>query len=358
MPEPHRDLPPTFENLKSGSHPFAENPSFGSTERVQGLARGIYEDVLEKVRRYTGVEAPDLMRGQLMMLQSILQILKFEAGHESQLATVAKRIISEEFNLRGDEVILDAKIGSDFDFDGVMADDGGMVGDDEPAPLEEPDPEFTAEFHKRRAINGIIQGAARKGQYLFHMAEADLRQIHPDAPRQYGTLMALNELSYWVVPDDLVQMVGSIATATPTVDVTQLAPLFGGRLSPEAVEALSKLISQRAGVVKLDFAGDVPTIRARAVTFPMLVHELYKGMVELVCSHGLPKDVTLREQVIAAADRFAFEPWDLRLGPALWGAFLKSLSAQEVSQRFHLLEKLVNLPPAEFHPKMRALLAQ
>jgi hypothetical protein len=43
-------------------------------------------------------------------------------------------------------------------------------------------------------------------------------------------------------------------------------------------------------------------IVARGITFPVLVHEIIKGVMELLSAHGLPKDKKLAEYVINKAD--------------------------------------------------------
>ena len=67
---------------------------------------------------------------------------------------------------------------------------------------------------------------------------------------------------------------------------------------------------------------DPPTVIARAVTFPLLVHELVKGVYEVFGSHGLPDDPRQQEMILNAEDTLPAEIWDSRLGPIFWEKFV------------------------------------
>jgi hypothetical protein len=79
-----------------------------------------------------------------------------------------------------------------------------------------------------------------------------------------------------------------------------------------------------AGKEELDLETDPPTIKAKGLMFPILVHELYKGVMEYVSAHGLPSDPDMAEEVIGGEDTLPAEVWDLRLGPIIWEKFLES----------------------------------
>jgi len=65
-----------------------------------------------------------------------------------------------------------------------------------------------------------------------------------------------------------------------------------------------------------------PTVKAKAVTFPLLVHELVKGVYEIFGTHGLPDDPRQQEMVLNAEDTLPAEIWDSRLGPIFWEKFM------------------------------------
>jgi hypothetical protein len=63
---------------------------------------------------------------------------------------------------------------------------------------------------------------------------------------------------------------------------------------------------------------------AKAWNFPLLVHELIKGTLELVSLHALGHlSEDCYRQVCEAADHIEYEAWMLQSGPALWKRFLQ-----------------------------------
>jgi hypothetical protein len=102
--------------------------------------------------------------------------------------------------------------------------------------------------------------------------------------------MSINDLMYWVLPDQMMDMM----------------------MSQQGV----------GGKEEVDIETDPPTVKARGLFFPILVHELIKGTMEVLGTQGLPDDPKQAEMVMASTDTLANEVWDLRLGPVLWEKFL------------------------------------
>lgn len=82
------------------------------------------------------------------------------------------------------------------------------------------------------------------------------------------------------------------------------------------------------GQEEIDTETDPPTVRARAVTFPLLVHELVKGVYEVFGTHGLPDDPKQAEMIMSAEDTLPAEIWDSRLGPIFWEKFTEAYPAE------------------------------
>ena len=55
-----------------------------------------------------------------------------------------------------------------------------------------------------------------------------------------------------------------------------------------------------------------------------MVHELLKGVYEVLGTQGLPDDPKAAEMVMASQDTLPYEIWDLRLGPVIWEKFTAS----------------------------------
>ena len=64
-------------------------------------------------------------------------------------------------------------------------------------------------------------------------------------------------------------------------------------------------------------------VKARAWVFPILVHELVKGTLELICLHGLNHlEESVYQAVIGEADQLDYEAWLLQAGPEMWRKFI------------------------------------
>lgn len=65
------------------------------------------------------------------------------------------------------------------------------------------------------------------------------------------------------------------------------------------------------------------SVVARAWVFPILIHELVKGTVELICLHGLNHlDEETYQAVVDEADQLEYEAWLLQAGPEMWRKFI------------------------------------
>jgi len=149
--------------------------------------------------------------------------------------------------------------------------------------------EFNLERAKRRFINSLIQGAAFKGGHMFNLVRTEINDINPRLMDLYTTSQALMEHAYWLYPD-----------------MENMAGGGGGQM----------------GQSEVDEETDPPTVKAKAVTFPLLVHELVKGVYEIFGTHGLPDDPRQQEMVLNAEDTLPAEIWDSRLGPIFWEKFV------------------------------------
>ena len=171
----------------------------------------------------------------------------------------------------------------------------GMQGEAE-LPSEEEVEEFMGDMEsfnlersKRRFINSLIQGAAFKGGHMYVLVSNELNDMDPRLLNLYGVSQSLMEHAYWIFPD-----------------MEQMAGGGGGQM----------------GQSEVDEETDPPTVKAKAVTFPLLVHELVKGVYEIFGTHGLPDDPRQQEMILNAEDTLPAEIWDSRLGPIFWEKFM------------------------------------
>jgi hypothetical protein len=154
------------------------------------------------------------------------------------------------------------------------------------------------------------------------MVDDELTDMDPRLPNKYNKMMSAADYMYYVIPN-----MENVVTG---------------------------------GVVKVDFPNkdnEKVIINAEAMVFPVLIHELVKGVMEILSSHGLPKNKKLAKYVINKADYLSAEPWDMRLGPALWERFTNNIEPDDFNIKHHIYSELVALPVNEFNYKMREILA-
>ena len=125
---------------------------------------------------------------------------------------------------------------------------------------------------------------------MFHLVEEELNNISPDLINLYGVMMSINDLVYWIMPDQTTMMMAQSGQGM-------------------------------AGKEEVDPDTDPPTVKAQGITFPILVHELVKGVMEVLATQGLPDDPNKAQRVMDSEDTLVAEVWDLRLGPVIWEKF-------------------------------------
>ena len=84
------------------------------------------------------------------------------------------------------------------------------------------------------------------------------------------------------------------------------------------------------------------SVVAKAWVFPILVHELVKGTVELICLHGLNElDEEVYRAVVDEADQLEYEAWLLQAGPEMWRKFIAAAPrTQPLSRTIMQISKL------------------
>ena len=286
----------------AGSEAFPEVPEEGVANTFEELiASERFKNVVDTVKRYTGVEnvTPQSF-GQLqqMLMQSVKQIFEIEGQNKEKLEKLAVDIVRQEMSIPEDALQFDAKIVGMNEIDMSGMNSGGeqqqqqQQQNAEEEAMEEFE-DFDIEKQKRRFLNQLIQGASKKGHYMFHLVQEELNKINPSLINLYGIMMSVNDLVYWIMPDQTTMMMAQ---------------------SGESM----------AGKEEVDPETDPPTIIARGISFPVLVHELIKGVMEVLATQGLPDDPRQAQMVMDSEDTLVAEVWDLRLGPVIWEKFRES----------------------------------
>ena len=306
-------------NHSLGKHPiFPEGDEASFEEKIMGER---FSEVSKRYKRAYDVDSinnQDVMSG---MMPLVHETMGLEAKHKKALEKLAVDMIREEYDMGEDVVEIHAELTPNINMVGTKK-------NPKPSPVQidfkNHDEMINAneEVYKRRFLNAMTQGAAKKCNHMFHMVDDELTDLDPRLANKYSKMMASADFMYYIIPSMENGVNGGVVKVQ-----------FPTKSNPKAV------------------------IYAQAMVFPVLIHELVKGVMELLSAHGLPKNKKVGEYVINKADFLAAEPWDMRLGPALWSKFTDMIEPDDFKLKHHIYTELSALPVKEFNVKMREIMA-
>jgi hypothetical protein len=346
-------MDPNLERkLGSPENLYAQNPAMkkGPAD-VQRLVSKRFGKVADKLKEVVGNQNISSQQVQGMiyseMMRRLPNIMRIEAAHKEELEQLAVEASLEEGEVPEGRYQIDAQLGQpdtgDFRFN--PEDDEEEEEEEEKDELEIPsfdvedltdEEQLELEKHKRNIINAIIQGSAKKGHYIFQKpsVKARLDEIDPSLYRDYLGIMAINDFMYFTM-EQMIEM------------MSQTGQGVAGKVK------LSNADSDDEGDDEGGEGAPDTKISATGLIFPILCHEIIKGLEEAKGRHGLPKEPGLRQKVQAQVDTLANEPMQLRIGPEIVERLRNALpdsmfdeSNKGLINWFHIL--LYQIPAQEF----------
>lgn len=208
-----------------------------------------------------------------------------EKNIRPQLEKLCYNTLVQLFNIPEDEIIFKCEL-VDFIDSGLEFHISPDTNEDyEYNSLDEIDGEGT-EVQKRRLIDSLVYGVSMS---LFEKAKKmyinELFDIDEELPHLYSKLIKINEYLLFNVDDEVKDD-----------------------------------NHHQGGFVKVVLGNEekMSNIDVKALTFPILLIESIKGIMELISSNGLPDDFNVAKNVLNKADILEEEPWDMRFGVGLW----------------------------------------
>ena len=299
---------------------YAKNPAMKKgTQDVQRLISQRFGKVADKLKEVTGNQNISSQRVQQMiyneMMTKLGNIMRIEASHREQLEQLAVDACLEEQEVPEGVYQIEPHLGeqpdtSDFRYQPEEPEDDEEE-EEEKDELEIPsfdvedltdEEELELEKHKRNIINAIIQGAAKKGHYLFQKpsVKARLDEIDPSLYRDYLGIMAINDFMYFTM-EQMIEM------------MSQTGQGVAGKVSLEDADDDGEEGGEGGGGEEQPDTKIVAT----GMIFPILCHEIIKGLEEAKGRHGHSKNPDVREKVRGAVDVLSNEPMQLRIGPEI-----------------------------------------
>lgn len=315
---PERMDPNLERKLRSGQDIYSSNPAMkkGSSD-VQRLVSSRFGKVADKLKQVTGNQNISSQQVQGMiyreMMSKVPMIMQIEGRHKDELEQLAKDACLEETEVPSDWYEIVARLNrqpidvSNFRYKPEEEDDEEQ--EEKKGQMQMPSFEIDdltdeeileLEKHKRNIINAIIQGAAKKGHYLFQKPEikAQLDRIDGRLYPAYLGIMAINDFLYFTM-EQMIEM------------MSQTGNGVAGK-----VELESNDDSEDEGGEEGEEKPDTRIV-ADGLIFPILCHEIIKGIEESAGRHGLPQDTELAQKVMGQTDLLSNEPMQLRLGPEI-----------------------------------------
>ena len=352
---PERMDPSIEKKITDKTTPYAGHPGLPKLDRdvVEIISSQRFKQSVENVRRFMG-DTSSIQGSPQQVLMKLMQsamrlfpkIASIEQNHKEFLEKLAVDLVVKEMAIPDGALQFDAKLES-----GMMSAAEGMRGEsEEPSPDEIKDAfgsanenadeleafmdameQFDQQKAKRRFINALIGGASKKGHYMYQLVGEELNRLHPELVRLYGMSQSILDHLYWIYPESMSS---------------------GMAASGEG----------QAGQSEIDTETDPPTVKARGITFPILLHELVKGVFEVLGTHGLPDDPRQAEMVIASQDTVPAEIWDLRLGPIFWEKFTAAYPDELFDEdkkyiQHYLFQRFSALDPKKFFKLTKFILS-
>lgn len=335
------------DKLAAGDTPLKKVPFPNSGQEPNQnyqelLASERYRQVIENLRRYTNYRGT--IRGMngvmpliTMMGEAYQRITQIERAHREELEQLAIELVTKEMGIPEGAFQYDVKITTpdDIDMSKFNMEQGEEAPNEDSVELEKElftDLEnLSIEKAKRRFINSLIQGASKRGHYMYHLVEPRLREItgSDNLINLYGIMMSTNDLNYWQFSDEMIKASGQGQSI--------------------------------AGKEEVDRNTNPPTIVARGINFPIIVHELIKGIMEVIAIQGRNEDEDIQSQVDESEDTLEKEMWDMRLGPIIWDKIKTRFPEKLIDEEYrelqnYLLMEIFRLPARDFFVLMKTVL--
>ena len=230
-----------------------------------------YQKNIQRVAYYLGINIneiqnkfPNYPTMVMLAIKALNDIKRAESGMKQQLEQIAVNLVLDlpenkliKQSVEDGYIKIDAKLGNADLTKAVTADkmdeemsNGLTVAENLNIQLNTSLGGDTEGKLRRTLANYMTQGDAVNKLFLFNTISDELDALSPNLSKKYGVLAAITQIGYYLTPDFPI-----------TSDIVNMAAVGSEQVIP---------------------SGDNYTIKARAMTFPYLVHELVKGFGDYI----------------------------------------------------------------------------
>jgi hypothetical protein len=304
------------------------HPRFGKNSLTAIYGRDLIDNGYdEHETSRTAANVPD--KGvDSFAFRALSQIMRMEGQHKEILERKAIELASKQMGF--DASKLHAELKSSMSA-GKYAKMQGKKKDVEPDKLAPADHEDVKHgIEKRMNLRLLSQGHALTSMDDLFTAENDaLEKIDIRLPSLYKQLSIATKGTYYH---------------------TASVGIFASNPSMRADGSVGEVfIAKNPETNKME-------IYASAITFPFLVQELIKGIMEYIARHGYKNMDKKVVNSIKHGTNFAEdEPYQFLMGPQLWKLLVKATPEEYRTKMQDVILQLSQMPPREFNAFMRNL---
>jgi hypothetical protein len=316
---PERMDPNLERKLSDPESLYGKNPAMkkGAAD-VERLVSSRFKKVADKLKKSANIPnlSPNAVQSLYMQMMSrIPYIMQIEAANKEELEQLAIQASLDETEVPEGWVDIQANLGVPIDVSNFRYQPEEPKDDEEDEEEKKEklklssfdvdeltdEEQLELEKHKRNIINAIIQGAAKRGHYIFQKPNIKraLDRINPELFSLYLAIMAVNDYMYFT-QEQMIEM------------MSQTGQGVAGKVELDPDDEEEGDEGEEGGEEESD-----TVIKAEGLIFPILCHEIIKGIEESKGRHGLPKESGMREKVQGQVDTLANEPMQLRIGPEI-----------------------------------------
>ena len=299
-----------------GQHPSFPPENENKFETI--ILKKRYYELITNVKKVLGNDGDISKKTLISKLQELINNCKeLEEPIKNELENICIDTVLQIFNLTHDVINFNCQLKNDIKSVTPLI----------PEKIEE---EFSDIEHieylnneilKRRLIDSLIMGASVRLSENFNASLSKIFLLNHKLPEIYHEIITINEYLTFVKEQK------------PSTD-------------------------NIGGEVSVNLISEIPTINSEAIIFPILLFETIKGVMELICSHGLPKNKFDAEYVIGKSDFLLAYNWDKRIGVGLWDIIQEIIGDENLNLMPKIILELIQRKSNEFNYTMKEIFAK
>ena len=299
-----------------GQHPSFPPENENKFETI--ILKKRYYELITNVKKVLGNDGDISKKTLISKLQELINNCKeLEEPIKNELENICIDTVLQIFNLTHDVINFNCQLKNDIKSVTPLTPD---KIEEEFSDIEHIE-YLNNEILKRRLIDSLIMGASVRLSENFNASLSKIFLLNHKLPEIYHEIITINEYLTFVKEQK------------PSTD-------------------------NIGGEVSVNLISETPTINSEAIIFPILLFETIKGVMELICSHGLPKNKFDAEYVIGKSDFLLAYNWDKRIGVGLWDIIQEIIGDENLNLMPKIILELIQRKSNEFNYTMKEIFAK